>query len=144
MSSQHRNILLVEDHQADVDLTKKAMATIPHSRTIHVAIDGVEALAFLRKQGRFADSPMPDLVLLDLNMPRKDGWAVLSEMRADPKLDTLPVVILTTSASPSDVQKAFHLGANAYVVKPISFTNFTRVIRAIDEFWFGVSVLPGR
>ena len=109
---------------------------------LHVASDGVEALAFLRREGKYADAPRPDLILLDLNMPRMDGRTFLVEMRADEKLKSIPVVVLTTSQTDEDIFKSYQLGANCYVTKPVGLDEFTKVVNAIEEFWFTIVRLP--
>lgn len=136
-------VLLVEDHPADIDLTRKAFSALGTPNVLWVVLDGVEAMQFLRKEGRFDKAETPDLVLLDLNMPRKDGREVLREMRADAALSTIPVVVLTTSAAQNDVDEAYRLGANSYIVKPVAFAQFTAVISVLEAYWFNTSVLPG-
>jgi chemotaxis family two-component system response regulator Rcp1 len=135
-------LLLVEDNLADVRLTREALrdATIPNR--LYVVGDGEEALAFMRHEAPYAAQPAPDLVLLDLNLPRKGGREVLAEMKADPSLRRIPVAILTTSASLDDVDAAYELGANSYIVKPVDFDQFRRVIAAIELFWMSTARLP--
>ncbi|MDQ2732388.1 MAG: response regulator [Armatimonadota bacterium] len=135
-------ILLVEDSSTDVLLAREALEHAKVHNQLHVVKDGVEAMAFLRKEGVYADVPRPDLVLLDLNMPRKDGREVLAEVKADEHLRSIPVVVLTTSQAQEDVLKAYGLHANCYISKPVDFEQFTNVIRAIDQFWFTVVKLP--
>lgn len=135
-------VLLIEDHPADIDLTRKAFAGLKTPNTLCVVLDGVEAMQFLRKEGRFATVERPDLVLLDLNMPRKDGREVLREMRGDPILQLIPTVVLTTSAAKHDVEESYRLGASSYIVKPVAFTQFTAIIRILEAYWFHTSVLP--
>ena len=135
-------ILLVEDSSTDVMLTKAALVHAKVRNNLQVVKDGVEAMAFLRKQGQYAAMPRPDLILLDLNMPRKDGREVLMEVKADETLRTIPVVVLTTSQAQEDVLKAYGLHANCYISKPVDFEQFTNVVRAIDQFWFTVVTLP--
>ena len=135
-------ILLVEDNPGDARLTIEAMREAKMSNRIHVAEDGVEAMEFLRNQGRFKDSPRPDLILLDLNLPKKDGRAVLAEVKTDPALRRIPVVVLTTSRAEEDVLKAYDLHANAYVTKPVDLTQFMKIVAQIEEFWIKVVVLP--
>jgi len=135
-------ILLVEDSSTDVMLTKAALKHAKMRNNLHVVKDGVEAMAFLRKQGQYADVPRPDLMLLDLNMPRKDGREVLTEVKTDDDLKFIPVVVLTTSQAQEDVIKAYGLHANCYISKPVDFEQFTNVVRAIDQFWFTVVILP--
>ncbi len=135
-------ILLVEDSATDVMLAEEALAEGKVRNHLHVVKDGVEAMAFLRQQGPYAASPRPDLVLLDLNMPRKDGREVLAEVKADPSLKQIPVVVLTTSRAEQDVLKAYGLHANCYITKPVDFDQFAAVILAIEQFWFSVVLLP--
>jgi two-component system response regulator len=135
-------ILLVEDSSTDVMLTKAALLHAKMRNNLHVAKDGVVAMAFLRKEGEYADVPRPDLILLDLNMPRKDGREVLTELKVDDNLKYIPVVVLTTSQAQEDVIKAYGLHANCYISKPVDFQQFTNVVRAIDNFWFTVVTLP--
>ncbi len=134
-------VLLVEDDPGDVLMTREAFEDhLAH--TLHVVSDGEQALAFLRQQGEYADAPRPDLVLLDLNLPRKDGREVLSEMKADPSLRLIPVVVLTTSEAEEDVLRSYQLHANAYVSKPVDFDRFVSVVRRIDDFFRTVVRLP--
>lgn len=141
MSQRTYQVLLVEDHPADRKLTEKAFQDID-SADLHVAIDGIEAMDFLYQRGRFTGSPRPDLILLDLNMPRKDGWEVLRELRGEDALKSIPVVILTTSSDAVDVRRAYEMQANSYVVKPVSFEEFQLAIEDIEHYWFQVSLLP--
>ena len=135
-------ILLVEDSSTDVMLTEEALEQAKMRNNLHVVKDGVEAMAFLRKQGQYADVPRPDLMLLDLNMPRKDGREVLTEVKTDDDLKYIPVVVLTTSQAQEDVLKAYGLHANCYITKPVDFEQFASVVQAIDQFWFTVVTLP--
>jgi two-component system, chemotaxis family, response regulator Rcp1 len=135
-------ILLVEDSATDVLLAEEALHEAKMRNNLYVVKDGVEAMAFLRKEGKYADVPRPDLVLLDLNMPRKDGREVLAEVKADDHLKNIPIVVLTTSHAQEDVLKAYGLHANCYISKPVDFEQFTNVVRAIDQFWFTVVTLP--
>lgn len=137
-------ILLVDDNPGDVVLTKDALGRAKLRNSISVARDGVEAMAFLRREGEHAGAVRPDLILLDLNMPRKGGIEVLAEIKADPNLRTIPVVILTSSAADEDVIRAYHLYVNCYVTKPVDFDQMMKVVRAIDEFWISVVTLPPR
>jgi two-component system, chemotaxis family, response regulator Rcp1 len=135
-------ILLVEDSPSDTDLTIEALR---HGRVCnHLSIveDGVQALDFLRRQGGYREAPRPDLILLDLNLPRKDGREVLAEIKADERLKTIPVVVLTTSRSDHDVQQVYQLNGNCYIVKPVDFDQFLRVVRTIEDFWLSVVKLP--
>lgn len=135
-------ILLVEDNVADVRLTTEALADAKVNNHLHVLRDGVEAMMFLRRQGPHAGAPHPDLVLLDLNLPRKDGREVLTEMKADPHLRRIPVVILTTSQAEEDILRAYDLNANCYVTKPVDFDQFIKVVKSIEEFWLTIVKLP--
>jgi chemotaxis family two-component system response regulator Rcp1 len=136
-------ILLVEDNPGDVRLTREALHEGKINNHLSVAPDGVEALAFLRREGRYADAAPPDVILLDLNLPRKSGREVLAEIKADSKLRRIPVVILTTSADEQDVLRAYELHANCYITKPVDFEQFIGVIQAIENFWLTVVTLPG-
>lgn len=135
-------ILLVEDDPGDVIIAKEALEQSKLVNNLHVAMNGDEALEFLRREGEHADAPKPDLVLLDLNLPRRDGREVLAEVKADPDLRRIPVVILTTSQAEEDIIKSYDLHANAYVTKPVDFAQFVRVVQQIDEFFFTVVSLP--
>jgi CheY-like chemotaxis protein len=135
-------LLLCEDSDDDVQLTLLAMEDIKIRNHVSVVIDGVEAMEFLHKTGKYADAPTPDLILLDLNMPRKDGREVLEEIKNDEKLMHIPVVILTTSEAEEDILQAYNLHANCYITKPVDLNQFTKIIRAIDQFWFSIVKLP--
>ncbi len=135
-------ILLVEDSPADVWLTKQALEEGSVPKHISVVANGEEAIAFLRRRGAYAAVPRPDLVLLDLNLPRVDGLDVLREVKADPALRLITVIILTTSEAPVDVNAAYDLNANCYVVKPADYDQFNIMIRGIEEFWMGLASLP--
>jgi CheY-like chemotaxis protein len=138
----HVDILLVEDSPADVLITREAFAEFKILNTLHVAEDGVEALAFLNQEGKYASVPRPDLILLDLNLPRKNGREVLVEIKADPRFKKIPVVVLTTSRSEQDVPQAYDHHANCYIVKPVGFENFVEAMQSIRQFWFSVVTLP--
>ena len=135
-------ILLVEDDPGDVVIAQEALEQSKLVNNLHVASNGDEALAFLRREGDYADSPKPDLVLLDLNLPRRDGREVLAEVKSDPDLRRIPVVILTTSQAEEDIVRSYDLHANAYVTKPVDFAQFVNVVRQVDEFFFTVVRLP--
>jgi CheY-like chemotaxis protein len=135
-------ILLVEDNPGDVRLTREALRDGKVRNNLSVAEDGVEALAFLRREGKYSDAPRPGLILLDLNLPRKDGRQVLAELKSDPSLRTIPVVILTTSTAEEDVLKAYGLHANAYIKKPVDLDEFLRVVQAVEDFWLTLVTLP--
>jgi two-component system, chemotaxis family, response regulator Rcp1 len=136
-------ILLVEDSPTDILLAKEALDYSKIVNNLHTAQDGVEAMAFLRKEGKYKDAPRPGLILLDLNLPRKDGREVLGEIKNDEKLKRIPVVVLTTSKSEADVLKAYGLHANCYIVKPVDFEKFAEVVKNIENFWFSIVTLPG-
>jgi CheY-like chemotaxis protein len=136
------DVLLVEDDPGDTLMIKEAFADNKVRNRLSCVSDGVEALAFLRREGSYAEAPRPDLVLLDLNLPRKDGREVLEEVKADPELRTIPVVILTTSEAEEDVLRSYALHANAYVTKPVDFERFIAVVRQIDDFFVEVVRLP--
>lgn len=135
-------ILLVEDNPGDVDLTLEALEDAKLRNNVHVTEDGVEAMEFLRREGEYAGAPRPDLVLLDLNMPRKDGREVLTDLKEDPDLRRIPVVVLTTSEDEQDVLDAYEHSANAYIVKPVDFQQFFRTVKSLEDFWFTVVRLP--
>jgi chemotaxis family two-component system response regulator Rcp1 len=139
---KHIEILLIEDSPADILLTREAFEESRILNTLHVAEDGVQAMDFLRKRGAHASAPRPDLILLDLNLPRKNGREVLAEIKADPDLKKIPIVVLTTSSAEEDVLKAYDLTANCYVVKPVGFDNFMQAMQSIRHFWFSVVTLP--
>ena len=136
------NILLVEDNPGDVRLTIEALREGKVHNNLHVVGDGVEALAFLHRQGPYEDAPIPDLVLLDLNLPKKDGREVLEEIKADPHLRRIPVVVLTTSHAEQDVLRSYDLHANCYITKPVDLEQFINVVRTIEDFWLAVVTLP--
>jgi CheY-like chemotaxis protein len=135
-------ILLVEDNAGDHRLTQEALREGKVYNNLHWAKDGVEALDFLHRRGKHAKAPRPDLILLDLNLPRKDGREVLSEIKSDDELKTIPVVILTTSQAEEDVVKSYHLHANCYVTKPVDLEKFIVVVQSIDRFWLTIATLP--
>ena len=137
-------ILLVEDDPGDTLMIKEALEHNKVRNRLHCVTDGVEALAFMRREGEHADAPRPDLILLDLNLPRKDGREVLAEIKDDPELQTIPVVVLTTSKAEEDILRSYQLHANAYVTKPVDFARFIDVVRQIDEFFVAVVKLPPR
>ena len=135
-------MLLVEDSPTDVLIIREALGQTKLLNTMHVVEDGVEALAFLRQQGRYTAMPRPDLIILDLNLPKKNGREVLAEIKADPRLSLIPVVVLTTSRAEEDVIKTYGLHANCYIVKPMGFADFVEVVRSIRHFWLSVVTLP--
>jgi chemotaxis family two-component system response regulator Rcp1 len=135
-------ILLVDDNPADIDLMSEVLANSKRHLHVNVAHDGAKAISFLRRQGEYAKAPAPDLVVLDLNLPRKDGREVLSEVKADPTLAKIPVVIFTTSQANSDVTRSYELGANCYLRKPGNLPDFVAVVRSMADFWLGFVSLP--
>ncbi len=136
------DILLVEDNPGDVRLTKEALRDAKVLNQIHVAKDGVEAMEFLNREGSFKEAPAPDLILLDLNLPRKDGREVLADIKKDPRLKRIPVVVLTTSKSDEDIVKSYNLHANCYITKPVDLNRFIEIIHSLEEFWFSIVKLP--
>jgi CheY-like chemotaxis protein len=135
-------VLLVEDSPGDVRLTQEAFRKANGSVHLHVAIDGVEAMAFLRHQGAHANAPRPDLILLDLNLPKMDGREVLAHIKADDSLKTIPTVILTTSDAEADIVKSYQLQANCYLTKPVQLDEFDSVVKSINDFWLTKAKLP--
>jgi two-component system, chemotaxis family, response regulator Rcp1 len=136
------DILLVEDNVRDARLAEETLKESRINNRLYHVKDGVEAMQFLHRQGEYAHAPHPDLVLLDLNLPRKDGREVLAEIKEDPELRLIPVVVLTTSEAERDLVKTYDLHANAYVVKPIDFNRFIEVVQAIEDFWLTIVKLP--
>ena len=135
-------VLLVEDSPGDVRLTREALKTAKVLINLYVASDGTEAMAFLKREGGHTNAPRPDLILLDLNLPKKDGREVLGEIKESPALKSIPVVILTTSASEADILKSYLLHANCYITKPVDLKGFLNVVKSIDNFWLSVVRLP--
>jgi chemotaxis family two-component system response regulator Rcp1 len=135
-------ILLVEDNEGDVELTQEALSRAKVNNRLHVAEDGLDALQFLRREGAYAAAPRPDLILLDLNLPRLDGREVLAEVKADPQLRTIPIVVLTTSQAEEDIVRSYDLHANCYITKPVDFGQFMKVVQSVHEFWVTVVKLP--
>ncbi|NJM73977.1 MAG: response regulator [Scytonema sp. RU_4_4] len=135
-------LLLVEDNPGDVQLTQIALEDSKISVNLNVVEDGVEAMAFLRKQENYTKVPTPDIILLDLNLPRKDGREVLAEIKADQILKRIPVVVVTTSGAEEDILKAYNLCANCYITKPVDFDQFVKIVHSIESFWFTVVKLP--
>ena len=146
MTAQQSNkpieILLVEDSPSDAALAKEALIEAKVHNNLHHVADGIEALEFLRREGKHAKAPRPGLILLDLNLPRKDGREVLAEIKADPHLAAIPVVVLTTSQSEQDILRMYNLHANCYITKPVDFAQFAQVVKSINDFWFTVVQLP--
>lgn len=141
-NSRTIEIFLVEDNPGDVRLTREALKEGKVANNLRVVSDGMEAMAYLRQEGDYASVPRPDLVLLDLNLPRKDGREVLAEMKADPELRRIPVVVLTTSQAEQDILRAYDLHVNCYVTKPVDLEQFVGVVRSIEDFWLGIVKLP--
>jgi len=137
-------ILLVEDSPSDARLTIEALEAGKVANSLTLVEDGVEAMAYLRRQGKYAKVARPDLIMLDLNLPRKDGREVLAELKADPDLKVIPVLVLTTSRSDRDILQSYQLNANCFITKPVDFTRFIEVVRSIEQFWLTVVTLPGR
>ncbi|MEJ0006965.1 MAG: response regulator [Steroidobacteraceae bacterium] len=135
-------VLLVEDSPGDVRLTREALKDAKMHISLSVVSDGAEAMAYLRRELNHAQAPRPDLILLDLNLPKKDGREVLKEIKEDEALKSIPVVILTTSASPMDVERSYKLHANCYITKPVDLHGFIKVVQSIDDFWLSVVKLP--
>ncbi|WP_224095410.1 response regulator [Nostoc sp. MS1] len=135
-------VLLVEDNPGDAELTRIALEDSKISVNLNIVEDGVEAMAFLRKQDKYTNVPHPDIVLLDLNLPRKDGREVLAEIKTDNSLKRIPVVVLTTSQAEEDIIKAYNLAANCYITKPVDFDQFVRIVQSIENFWFAIVKLP--
>ena len=135
-------VLLVDDNPADTDLTREVLARTGSPSHIHAVTDGVEAMAFLRREGKYANALLPDLVILDLSLPKKDGRSVLSEVKADPVLRKIPIAIFSTSEAQRDIVRSYELGANCYVSKPGNLQGFISAVTSIGEFWFGLARLP--
>ena len=137
-------ILLVEDNPGDADLTREGLEESKIRNKLHVVRDGVEAMEFLQKKGRYADVARPDLILLDLNMPRMDGREVLAAIKADKKLRAIPVCVLTSSEAEKDVVQSYELHANCYITKPVDLDGMTRIVKSIESFWLQIVKLPPR
>ncbi|WP_275882483.1 response regulator [Halorhabdus sp. BNX81] len=141
-TGQPVEILLAEDNPGDAKLTQKAFEEGNILNNLHVVEDGAEAMDFLNQRGEYAEKTRPDLVLLDLNMPKKDGWDVLEEINDDPELRRIPVIVLTSSEAESDIVKSYDLQANAYLSKPVDYSGFMDVVRSLEEFWLSVVKMP--
>ncbi len=141
-TQQAFDILLVEDNPADVRLTEEALKDAKVHHNLHKVGDGLSALAFLHREGQYNDAPRPDLILLDLNLPGKDGRDVLENIKGDTQLQTIPVVVLTTSSADEDILRTYNLHANCYVTKPVDYNQFGIIIRSIEDFWLSVVKLP--
>jgi CheY-like chemotaxis protein len=142
MYNQAIEILLVEDNPGDIRLTREAFKEGKVSNEINVVNDGIEALEYLRQEGQYTDAPRPDVILLDLNLPKKDGYEVLAEIKKDPDLRRIPVVILTTSEAERDILQTYYMHANCYITKPVDLDQFITVIKSIESFWLNVVKLP--
>jgi chemotaxis family two-component system response regulator Rcp1 len=140
--AQPIDILLVEDNPGDVRLTREALKEAKVLNNLSVVQDGIEAIAFLRREGKYAQEVRPDIIFLDLNLPKKDGREVLAEIKKDPNLRRIPVVILTTSKAEEDVVKTYDLHANCYITKPVDIDQFVMVVKSVEEFWFTIVKLP--
>jgi chemotaxis family two-component system response regulator Rcp1 len=136
-------VLLVEDNPSDVVLIREALKDGRILVKLHVAMDGEEALQFLHCEGKYADAPRPDLILLDLNLPKKNGREVLADVKADPELRRVPVIVMTTSKAEQDIHRVYELNANCYITKPVELDEFLHVVRSIEDFWLTVVTLPG-
>ena len=141
-SGQPLEVLLVEDSSGDVRLTQEALKDAKVHINLRVVRDGIDAMAFLMREGEYVTAPRPDLILLDLNLPRKDGREVLKEIKENPELKSIPVVILTTSASEADILRSYLLHANCYITKPVNLDGFLTVVKSIDSFWLSIVKLP--
>lgn len=144
MNELHKKIeiLLVEDNPGDVRLTQEAFKTGKVHNTLHVVWDGEEAMTFLNREGDYKDAPRPDIILLDLNLPKKDGREVLKDIKCDEKLKTIPVVVLTTSSAEEDILKSYNLHANCYITKPVDLDKFLTIVQYIEDFWLTIVKLP--
>jgi two-component system, chemotaxis family, response regulator Rcp1 len=136
-------LLLVEDNPGDVRLTREALKSGKVATNLSVARDGVEAMEFLQRRGSFESAPRPDLILLDLNLPRKSGREVLLEVKSDPELKRIPVLVMTTSRADQDISRVYSLNANCYITKPMELDEFLRIVRSIEDFWLKTVALPG-
>jgi chemotaxis family two-component system response regulator Rcp1 len=136
-------VLMVEDNPGDIRLAEECLKDFRIDNRLHVVKDGEEAIDFLRKEERFSQAPKPDLILLDLNLPKKDGCEVLADIKTDSSLRRIPVIVLTTSSAEEDILKAYDLQANCFITKPVDLDAFSSVLRSLQEFWFGVAKLPG-
>ena len=143
-TTRNIEILLVDDNVGDVVLTKEALKSASFTNRVSTAHDGVEAIEFLHRRGKFENAPKPDLVLLDINMPRKNGCEVLNEIRHDEELKLLPVIILTSSEAEDDIRRAYELHANCFVTKPVDLDEMVKVVHAVDHFWTTIAKLPRR
>lgn len=138
------DVLLVEDDPGDVELTREGLEAGRVLVNLHTVDDGLKALRYLRREEPYADAPRPDIILLDLNLPRMDGREALKEIKADERLRSIPVVVLTTSEADADILKCYNLGASCYISKPVGFDEFLKVVRSLEDFWFTVVKIPPR
>ncbi len=137
------DFLLVEDNPGDVRLTQEALKNHKVKNNLHVVTDGEEAMDFLHRRGKYQNAPRPDIILLDLNLPKKDGREVLAEIKSDPDLKTIPVVVITSSEAEQDIVKSYNLNANCYVTKPVDLDQFIKVVQSVKDFWLTIVKLPG-
>ncbi len=144
MTAKFIEVLLVEDDPADVELTQECLKEAKVALNLNVVNDGARAMAYLRQEGEYAEAVRPDVILLDLNLPKKDGREVLAEIKSDERLKSTPVVVLTTSRAEEDIVKSYGLGANCYISKPVGLDQFARVVKSIEDFWFTIVKLPPR
>lgn len=138
------DILLVEDNPGDIRLTREALKDGKLRNTLNVVMDGEEAIHYLKRRDKFSGATLPDIILLDLNLPKKDGREVLAEIKSDPELQSIPVIILTTSSAQQDINNTYLHHANCYIMKPVDFNQFITVIRSIEDFWLTIVKLPGK
>jgi chemotaxis family two-component system response regulator Rcp1 len=139
-----KEVLLVDDNPADVDLTKDVLKRNPFPSNVHAVVDGIEAMAFLQRQGKYKNAKRPDVVFLDLNLPGKDGRAVLNEVKSNPALRAIPIIIFSTSNAHKDIERSYELGANCYITKPGNLQGFVSTVGALANFWFSCAMLPGK
>ena len=144
MTTRQAEILLIEDSLPDIRLTERAFKSGKLQKKVNVVRDGVAALAYLRKQGEYVDAPRPDIILLDLGLPKKNGAEVLTEIKTDPSLKRIPVIVLTTSDAEEDILDSYNRHANAYTKKPVDMEEFVKTIKMIEDFWLSLVILPGR
>ncbi len=144
MSSDRINIILVEDNPGDVNLTKEAFKEGKFNNNLSVVVDGLDAMSYLRKEGKYSDVTRPDIILLDLNLPKKDGREVLKEIKSDQDLKRIPVIVLTTSSAEADIHHTYGNYVNAYITKPVDLDQFIKVLGTIEEFWLNIVKLPER
>ena len=137
-----KDILLVEDGPGDARLANEALKEVKARSNLHVVDDGVEAMAFLRREGKYSDAARPDLILLDLNLPKKDGWEVLTEVKADPSLRSIPVIVFSVSKTEGDIRSAYDLQANCYIAKPDNFDQLVSIVKILEDFWLSFVTLP--